>query len=182
MASDSALPPVIGAIADDRNGNPLGTITAVFLDDLTEQPTWVGLTPGLHASPDTDDVVVIAPITGADFTDGRLRLAVTGEAVQSAPRPSSPDRLSPAEETTLREHYRRGTAESTTTGTTAGTTTGTTTYGTAAGTYGDSSVGTGTGAPLPPPPYGTVPPAGSVVPPTTPAGSDDPARGTGEVR
>jgi hypothetical protein len=41
---------------------------------------------------------------------------------------------------------------------------------------------TGTGTPLPPPPYGTVPPAGSVVPPTTPAGWDDPARGTGEVR
>jgi hypothetical protein len=65
---------------------------------------------------------------------------------------------------------------------TTGTTTGTTTYGTAAETYGDSSVGTGTGTPLPPPPYGTVPPAGSVVPPTTPAGWDDPARGTGEVR
>jgi uncharacterized membrane protein len=35
------------------------------------------------------------------------------------------------------------------------------------------------GAPLPPPPYGTVPPAGSVVPPTTPAGWDDPNRTPG---
>jgi hypothetical protein len=63
----------------------------------------------------------------------------------------------------------------------------TSTYGTA-GTYAEeTAVGTagtapGTGTPLPPPPYGTVPPAGSVVPPTTPAGWDDPARGTGEVR
>ena len=39
MASDSVLPPVIGAIADDRDGNALGTITTVFLDDVTEQPT-----------------------------------------------------------------------------------------------------------------------------------------------
>jgi hypothetical protein len=39
----------------------------------------------------------------------------------------------------------------------------------------------GTGAPLPPPPYGTVPPAGSVVPPSTPAGWDDPARRPGGV-
>ena len=38
-----------------------------------------------------------------------------------------------------------------------------------------------TGTPLPPPPYGTVPPAGSVVPPTTPAGWDDPARRPGGV-
>jgi ElaB/YqjD/DUF883 family membrane-anchored ribosome-binding protein len=36
-------------------------------------------------------------------------------------------------------------------------------------------------APLPPPPYGTVPPEGTVVPPTTPAGWDDPARRPGGV-
>jgi hypothetical protein len=61
-------------------------------------------------------------------------------------------------------------------------------YGTTdtAGTFAETTTTytetTGTGTPLPPPPYGTVPPAGSVVPPTTPAGWDDPARGTGEVR
>jgi hypothetical protein len=43
------------------------------------------------------------------------------------------------------------------------------------------STGPTGGAPLPPPPYGTVPPAGSVVPPTTPAGWDDPTRGPGGV-
>jgi hypothetical protein len=52
-----------------------------------------------------------------------------------------------------------------------------------------TSTYTGTGAaystagsaPLPPPPYGTVPPEGSVMPPTTPAGWDDPARRPGGV-
>jgi hypothetical protein len=45
-----------------------------------------------------------------------------------------------------------------------------------------SGTGTSVGAaPLPPPPYGTVPPAGSVVPPTTPAGWDDPTRRAGGV-
>ena len=57
-------------------------------------------------------------------------------------------------------------------------------------TYSDTtSTYTGTGAaystagsaPLPPPPYGTVPPEGSMVPPTTPAGWDDPARRPGGV-
>jgi len=38
----------------------------------------------------------------------------------------------------------------------------------------------GTSTPLPPPPYGTVPPEGSVVPPATPAGWDDPTRRPGE--
>jgi len=105
MASDSALPPVIGAIAADRDGNALGTITTVFLDDVTERPTWVGFTDGLHAAP--DDVPAIAPIEDAEFTEGRLRLTVSADAVRSAPRVAQPDRLSPVEETTLRAHYLR---------------------------------------------------------------------------
>jgi len=134
MASDSALPPVIGAIADDIDGNALGTVTTVFLDDVTEQPTWVGLTPGLHAHPDTDDVPVIAPVTGAELVEGRLRLSVSADAVHSAPRASQPDRLSPAEEITLREHYQGAPARASTgtTGTTTGT--GTSTVGTVADT------------------------------------------------
>ncbi|MCW2741466.1 MAG: uncharacterized protein JWR45_1888 [Blastococcus sp.] len=110
MASDSAPPPVIGAIADDRDGNALGTITAVFLDDVTERPTWVGLTDGLHAT--SGDVSVIAPISGAEFADGRLRLTVSADAVRTAPPMSQPDRLSPAEELVLREHYRAAAATS----------------------------------------------------------------------
>ena len=53
---------------------------------------------------------------------------------------------------------------------------------TAAPTSTFGAVGTPAGgAPLPPPPYGTVPPVGSAVPPTTPAGWDDPARRPGGV-
>lgn len=40
---------------------------------------------------------------------------------------------------------------------------------------------TGTTGSVPPPPYGTVPPAGTPVPPTTPAGWDDPTRTPGGV-
>jgi hypothetical protein len=56
--------------------------------------------------------------------------------------------------------------------------------------YADTTstyTGTGAGystagsAPLPPPPYGTVPPEGSVLPPSAPAGWDDPARRPGGV-
>jgi hypothetical protein len=111
MASDSALPPVIGAIATDRDGNALGTITAVFLDDVTQRPTWVGLTDGLHAG--SGGVAVIAPLEDADFGDGRLRLTVTGDDVRTAPRPLYADRLSPEEETVLREHYRHSSAAAT---------------------------------------------------------------------
>jgi hypothetical protein len=50
-----------------------------------------------------------------------------------------------------------------------------------AGTGYTAGTTTGTGTPLPPPPYGTVPAAGGVVPPATPAGWDDPSRRPGGV-
>ncbi|HET6394898.1 MAG TPA: hypothetical protein VFG13_18880 [Blastococcus sp.] len=50
----------------------------------------------------------------------------------------------------------------------------------ATSTYAGTGSATG-GAPLPPPPYGTVPPEGSMVPPASPAGWDDPARRPGGV-
>ena len=52
----------------------------------------------------------------------------------------------------------------------------TTSYETTTGYSGAPATGT----PVPPPPYGTVPPAGAAVPPTTPAGWDDPARRPGQ--
>jgi hypothetical protein len=56
-------------------------------------------------------------------------------------------------------------------------------YAETTSTYTGTSAGytTAGSAPLPPPPYGTVPPEGSVVPPSAPAGWDDPARRTGGV-
>jgi stress response protein YsnF len=108
MTSEPALPPVVGLTAEDRDGTALGTVTAVYLDDVTRQPTWVGLTDGLHAAPDARDVTIVAPIAGAELTEGRLRLTVPADAVRSAPRPASAERLAPAEAQTLRQHYAAG--------------------------------------------------------------------------
>ncbi len=60
-----------------------------------------------------------------------------------------------------------------------GTYTGTETYP-ATETYAGTGTSSG-GSPLPPPPYGTVPPEGSMVPPASPAGWDDPTRRPGGV-
>jgi stress response protein YsnF len=105
MTTEPALPPVVGLIAEDCDGTALGTVTAVYLDDLTGQPTWVGLTDGLHAAPDARDVTIVAPLAAAELTEGRLRLPVPADAVRSAPRPASAERLAPAEVQTLRQHY-----------------------------------------------------------------------------
>jgi hypothetical protein len=54
---------------------------------------------------------------------------------------------------------------------------------TAATGYASTGFATGTTGSVPPPPYGTVPPAGTSVPPATGAGWDDPARtpGSGQL-
>jgi hypothetical protein len=56
-------------------------------------------------------------------------------------------------------------------------------YAPTTSTYTGTGAGFSTAgsAPLPPPPYGTVPPEGSVVPPSAPAGWDDPSRRPGGV-
>ncbi|WP_369130256.1 PRC and DUF2382 domain-containing protein [Modestobacter roseus] len=113
MTTDSAPPPVIGATVDDRDGTALGTVTAVFLDDVTGRPTWIGLTEGQHAAPDDEEVPVIAPMAGAEFDGGRLHLTVPATAVRTAPRVARPDHLSPDEEATLQAHYRVGAAAGT---------------------------------------------------------------------
>jgi hypothetical protein len=53
--------------------------------------------------------------------------------------------------------------------------------GTEYSTAGAGYASSGAATPLPPPPYGTVPPAGSVVPPATQTGWDDPSRRPGGV-
>ena len=57
------------------------------------------------------------------------------------------------------------------------------TYSETTTTYTGTSAGYSTAgsAPLPPPPYGTVPPEGSMVPPATSTGWEDPARRPGGV-
>jgi hypothetical protein len=65
-------------------------------------------------------------------------------------------------------------------------TTGTVGYESATPAYESGTTGygtTGAAGSVPPPPYGTVPPEGTSLPPTTPAGWDDPARtpGSGQL-
>jgi stress response protein YsnF len=106
------------------------------------------LTRGRDAT--SGDVPVIAPISDAEYSDGRLRLTVSADAVRTAPRAAQPDRLSPEEETTLRQHYaaaatgRHGTTDTVAipvvqTGTATGSRTDTATT-TAAGTAADTAM------------------------------------------
>ncbi|MCW2581629.1 MAG: uncharacterized protein JWQ53_419 [Klenkia sp.] len=100
MSSEPTIPPVIGAIADDRDGTRLGIVAEVYTDDVTGETTWLAITDGLHSTRTT-----LAPAAGATTRTGRVRLAVSGDAIAAAPRFPQSQRLGPGQETALRRHY-----------------------------------------------------------------------------
>jgi ElaB/YqjD/DUF883 family membrane-anchored ribosome-binding protein len=113
----------------------------------------------------------------AGIVAGRLTSGVKAAHTDSGPSSSSGTYRTPSNYVDPAPAY----SGYETTGTYSEATTG---YGTPAygsETYATETYGTTGGAPVPPPPYGTVPPEGSVVPPSTPSGWDDPARRPGGV-
>ena len=90
----SAAASVKGAPAEDRDGTPLGTVEAVFLDDATGELGWLVV---------GGDAVV--PAAGAREEGGRLRLAVDAALVASAPRLGGRGHLDPQHLEALRAHY-----------------------------------------------------------------------------
>jgi hypothetical protein len=105
----------------------------------------------------------------AGVVAGRLTTGVVA-AHKDGSDSGSPQRLTPGADYT-------GTGYAATTTPGYSTTSG---YDATTGYETTTTYATGTGS-VPPPPYGTVPPAGTAVPPTTPAGWDDPLRTPGEV-
>lgn len=100
MSSEPTIPPVIGAIADDRDGTRIGIVAEVFIDDATGTTTWLAITDGLHSTR-----TLLAPAAGAITRTGRVRLAVNADAIAAAPRFPRNQHLGRGQESALRRHY-----------------------------------------------------------------------------
>lgn len=100
MSSEPTIPPVIGAIADDRDGTRIGIVAEVIIDDATGTTTWLAITDGLHSTR-----TMLAPAAGSTTRTGRVRLAVNADAIAAAPRFSQNQHLGPGQESALRRHY-----------------------------------------------------------------------------
>jgi stress response protein YsnF len=102
MLGEREVSAAVGTTAYGTNGEKLGTVEHFFSDDRTGAPTWVAVATGLFGTRHS-----IAPAVDASFSDGRLQLPVTAEALKSAP-PVPNDHLSPEDEDDLRRHYGGG--------------------------------------------------------------------------
>ena len=113
------------------DGEKLGSIGELYVDDTTGNPSWVTVNTGLFGTKET-----FVPLQEASIDGNDLRVPYDKSLVKAAPAVERDGHLSPAEEEELYRHYSLyGTGTGTTTGTTTDTTAGTTT-GTTTGTRG----------------------------------------------
>jgi PRC-barrel domain len=80
MTSPQQWDSMIGATAVDTDGDKIGKVGQVYLNDETGEPEWVTITTGLFGTPES-----FAPLHNARSGDGELRLAVTKQQVDDAP-------------------------------------------------------------------------------------------------
>jgi uncharacterized protein (TIGR02271 family) len=84
----------------DRDGERIGTIDAIYLDDQTGQPEWALVNTGLFGTKST-----FVPLAQAIQTDDDILVPYEKRLVKDAPRVDADQHLSEAEEQQLWRHY-----------------------------------------------------------------------------
>src|SRR3712207_1222209 len=128
MITETQIQQVIGTTAVDADGDKIGKISEVYLDDETGRPEWATVHTGLFGTKET-----FVPLAQADLSGDTLRFPYDKAKVKDAPKVDTDGHLSPQEEQELYRYY--GLGSGTTTDTTQ-TTTGTAGLAGTAGTAG----------------------------------------------
>jgi uncharacterized protein (TIGR02271 family) len=129
MISTQDISAIIGSNAVDNDGDKLGKVGQVYLDDQSGRPEWATVSTGLFGTSET-----FVPLADATVSGGTLRVPYEKAKVKDAPRiDADQGHLSPAEEDELYRYYGVGTG----TGTAGYTDTDTTTAG-----YSETTTGT----------------------------------------
>src|SRR5450755_284288 len=93
---------LIGATARDRDGQKIGTVTAIYQDQVTGAPEWLTVATGLFGSKETFVPLALARFHGHG---NQLELAASKDTITSAPRISPDGHLSRAGEEKVFRHY-----------------------------------------------------------------------------
>ena len=90
----------------DRDGNPIGKISEVFVDERTGEPTWVTVKTGWFGLSES-----FVPLNKVQWSDDRVQAAYDTATVKDAPRYPADQPLTPRDEDTLYTHYGLSDAE-----------------------------------------------------------------------
>jgi uncharacterized protein (TIGR02271 family) len=100
MTSPEQWNNVIGSTAFDADGDKVGKVGQIYLNDATGEPEWVTVSTGLFGTKES-----FAPLYGAQPADGELRLAVSKQLIKDAPNIDTDGHLDGSEIDTLYQHY-----------------------------------------------------------------------------
>ncbi|MFE3107743.1 PRC and DUF2382 domain-containing protein [Kitasatospora indigofera] len=99
MQTDIDPRDLIGHRAVDRNGDKIGTVDEVYLDDATGEPEWAAVRTGIFGR----DAFV--PLTTSEFSGEELRVPYDKSLVKDSPDFGVGQHLSPAQELQLYRYY-----------------------------------------------------------------------------
>src|SRR3954452_11951406 len=109
MITEQDITTIIGSNAVDNDGDKLGKVSQVYLDDQTGRPEWATVNTGMFGTHET-----FVPLSEASVSDGTLRVPYEKAKVKDAPRVAADQgHLSPQEEDELYRYYGIGTGTET---------------------------------------------------------------------
>jgi len=93
----------VGRAAVDANGDKIGRIEELYMDDATGQPEWLAIKTGLLGTK-----LSFVPMAGATNSGDDLQVPYSKDLVKDAPNVEADGHLEPEEEAALYRHYDRG--------------------------------------------------------------------------
>ncbi|SDO99884.1 conserved domain-containing protein [Klenkia soli] len=106
MITEQDITSVIGSTAVDSDGDKIGNVSEVYLDDQSGRPEWATVKTGMFGTRET-----FIPLAQAELSGESLRFPYDKAMVKDAPKIEAEGHLSPAEERELYRYY--GIAEGT---------------------------------------------------------------------
>lgn len=100
MISTEKAREMIGATAYGSDGEKIGKVGQIFLDNSTGQPEWVTVNTGLFGTSES-----FVPLANARAEGDRVEIGYPKDLVKDAPRIDADQELSEDQETTLYRHY-----------------------------------------------------------------------------
>jgi uncharacterized protein (TIGR02271 family) len=89
-----------GRTLKDRNGDKIGTIDALYLDQQTDKPEWALVNTGLFGTKSS-----FVPLAGAAPSGEDVVVGVEAQQVKEAPKVAADEELSERQEAELFRHY-----------------------------------------------------------------------------
>jgi uncharacterized protein (TIGR02271 family) len=107
MYTETKIDQCVGRTLHDRDGNKIGEIKDVYLDEETGKPEWFAVSTGFFGSK-----LGFVPVQGSSFNaDEQIMVGFTKDEVKRAPHVEADGRLTQDEEAELYAHYSMGYSE-----------------------------------------------------------------------